>query len=404
MRVALVNTEAYRGGAARMARHLKRALRDAGVEVCLYHTSDRVVEDTLRGMKRPGSRPLNALLARLGGSMTVWDMGLADELLHLTATADVLHVHNLHGYYLNYRKLLLGWKDRPIVWTWHDQWGAVGRCGIPNPDCDRWLTGCGACPLPEVYPAAWLDWSAAEYRFKSALYGKLRNLTIVSPSRWLAKRALIRGFAPERVHVVPNPIPIAQFTPCAKASARDTLGLEKSGALLLFIASDCNDPRKGYPDFEALVEALGVPALVVGKPPRQRSSSSLFHYAGEIRELDRLRYCYAAADLMVMTTVADNYPNVIIEAMACGTPVVSYDVGGIPDQMPEFWQGLVPAGDRAALIARCRELLRDLPALESTSPNFRRHAVENWDPSVVARRYVEIYRQASNQSPAFTHP
>ena len=394
LRVALVNTEAHRGGAARMARHLKRALREAGTEVCLYHTSDRIAEPGLHGMKRPGSRQVNALLARLGGSMTVWDMGLADELLALTATADVLHVHNLHGYYLNYRKLLQAWRDRPIVWTWHDQWGAVGRCGIPNQECDRWLSGCGACPLPQVYPAAWIDWSAEEYRFKSALYAELRNLTIVSPSRWLAERALQRGFAAERVHVIPNPIPIAQFTPYPQALAREALGLPLEGPVLLFIAADCNDPRKGFADFRALVETLDVPALVVGKPPREKSPSRRFHYAGVIQDLERLKHCYAAADLMVMTTVADNYPNVIIEAMACGTAVLSYEVGGIPDQMPAFWQGLVPPGDRAALIQRCDQLIGELGALDAQRPAFRQHAVANWDPAAVASRYLEIYQRA----------
>ena len=399
MRVALVNTEANRGGAAKMAGHLTRALTAQGIDACLYHAGDAAKEQGIRGLKRFGSRHTNALLARLGGSMTVWDMGLANELLRLTADADVLHVHNLHGYYLNYRELLMGWKDRPVVWTWHDQWGAVGRCGIPNPDCDRWLSGCGQCPLTWVYPAAWLDWSAEEYRFKSALYGELNNVTIVSPSRWLADRAVQRGFPADRVQVIPNPVPLEKLAPIPKAVARSALGIAPDGPLLLFIAADCDDPRKGYPDFEQLVLALKVPALVVGKPPSKRSSSELMHYTGVIKDFEKLNACYAAANLMVMTSLADNHPNVIIEAMACGTAVLAYDVGGIPDQMPEFWSGLVTMSDLQALVMRCEELINDLPGLEALSPALRQHAVEQWDPAIVARRYIEIYEQAT-ESPS----
>jgi glycosyltransferase involved in cell wall biosynthesis len=158
----------------------------------------------------------------------------------------------------------------------------------------------------------------------------------------------------------------------------------------LFAAANCNDPRKGYADFERLVSQLQVHAVVVGEPPKQRSP--VINYVGLISTPERLAAYYAAADLLVMTTQADNYPNVIIEAMACGTAVLAYNVGGIPDQMPGFWDGLVPVNDFAALLERCRAILADVSRLHDLSAAFREHALNNWQPEMVARQYISAYQ------------
>jgi glycosyltransferase involved in cell wall biosynthesis len=128
----------------------------------------------------------------------------------------------------------------------------------------------------------------------------------------------------------------------------------------------------------------------VGKPPTQRSP--LIHYAGVIANSDLMAAYYVAADLLITTTQADNYPNVIIEAMACGTAVLSYNVGGIPDQMPIFWDGLIPVNDLTALVQRCRAVLADLPALQALREPLRAFALSNWQPEAVARQYMAAYQ------------
>lgn len=397
MRIAHVNTEAYRGGAARMALSLVEALHAQGQDVCLYHGSDNLRESSKRGLKRFGSRYINALAARLGGSMTVFDMGFADELLNLTADCDILHIHNLHGYYINYRKLLLGWKDRPIVWTWHDQWGSVGRCGIPNSECDRWENGCGHCPLKEVYPRAWLDWSAEEYRFKSAIYHELKKLLIVTPSTWLKERAIIRGFSPDRVRIIPNPVNAQAFKLQNKQQVRHKLGLPENQPLLLFVSADCNDPRKGYKDFAKLVQETGISGVVVGVPPELRLPS--ITYTDVIKNQMHMNDYYSACDLLINTTYADNFPNVNVEAMAAGMGVLAYNVGGIPDQLPEFWDGLVPLGDVAVLIQSCLKHISNPHELSTLSIKFREHAVSKFDSSLIAKKYIEAYRDVSKFQP-----
>lgn len=388
----MVNTEAWRGGAARMAVVLAQTLQGLGEDVCLYHTSDHLQSLGFVGLRRFGSRSVNILLARLGGSVAAYDFGIAAEIIRRSQNSDVLHLHNLHGYYLNYRKLLANWRARPIVWTWHDYWGVTGRCGFSMTACDRWRHGCGECRHMKTYPSAWVDWSSREFRIKSEIYREMEKLLIVTPARWLRDLAIERGFSPERVLVIPNPVRIDKFKPQAQIDARRRLGLPKEGPLLLFVASDCNDPHKGYADFSRLVDKLQVPAVTVGKPPKHQSD--LITHAGSIHNAETMATYYSAADLLVMTTRADNYPNVIIEAMACGTPVVSYNVGGIPDQMPEFWEGLVAPNDFDSLLARCQKALLNRGELAELKGLFRVHAITTWDPQIVAKSYLDAYQQA----------
>jgi glycosyltransferase involved in cell wall biosynthesis len=362
-----------------------------GEDVCLYHSSDRVQQPPLAGLQRPGSRHINAFLSRSCGNQLVYDLGLSSELIRRTADADVLHLHNLHGYYLDYPHLLRAWRDRPVVWTWHDFWPVTGRCGFPENDCSKWLNGCGECLSLKTYPSAWLDWSASDYQLKSELYQQMHKLLIVTPCEYLRQQAISRGFQPDRVQVIANPVALDKFKPQPQHEARQALGFSTTEPLLLFVAADCNDVRKGYADFERLVTELQVPAVVVGAPPSQRSP--LIRYTGLITDSDLLNLYYAAADLLVMTTRADNYPNVTIEAMASGAAVLSYATGGIPDQMPDFWDGLVAAQNYSALAQRCQDILADRESLQALSGRFREHALDHWQPQHIARQYLQAYQR-----------
>ena len=392
MRIALVNTEAQRGGAAKVAVTLAKTLAELGHEVNLYHSSDQKQQPPMIGLRRFASRQMNALLARIAGSLSIVDFGLADEIQQHSVNAEVLHIHNLHGYYLNYQKLLRHWENRPIVWTWHDQWPVTGRCGTPGPDCEKWKTGCGDCAWMNVYPAAWIDWSAQDYRTKNAIYARLNKLLIVTPSNFLRQIAITRGFSPNRVQVIPNPVMLDEFKPQSQQQARQKLGLPENQPLLLFVAANCEDPRKGYADFAKLCNDLDLAGVVVGKPPAQRAA--LIHYAGSFLNPGELAGYYAAADLLIMPTQADNYPNVIIEAMACGTAVLAYNVGGIPDQMPDFWDGVVEANNFSALKLRCQAILNEYALLAGLRERFRQHALANWATEVVAKQYIVAYQSA----------
>jgi putative colanic acid biosynthesis glycosyltransferase len=390
LKVALVNTALTRGGAARMAANLTQKLCEKGIEATLYHSENRNYTPPFRGLKKNGSRQTNALLARLGGSLWVEDFGLAEDLIKLTASADVLHIHNLHGYYLNYRKLLKTWRNRPIVWTWHDMWGATGRCGSSH-ECTLWKSGCSYCPNKNLYPSAWIDNAASEFQKRQEIFFELNNLWIVSPSDWMAQIIEIRGFPPERIKVIPNPIN-ANFQFIDQSEARRLLSLPSEDFIALFIASDCGDSGKGYQDFAQALMKTNAMGIAIGKPPPHKYSK-IFH-TGSIGDPVLLNKYYAAADVMIIPSYADNYPTTVIESLICGTPVIGYAVGGIPSQLSLPYCQIVNRGNIDDLF-KALQLQMDVNKKNAQmSWAIASEASDRWSSTTITEPYINLYRSA----------
>lgn len=374
--------------AATLTAALNRHVGD--VRARLFHGENTARNSVFIGLQRTASRPLNAFLARLAGSAAVCDMGVASTIVRASRDVDILHLHNLHGYYLNYRKLLRAWRDRPVVWTWHDMWGATGRCG-QSIDCDRWKSRCGACPHKEFYPSAWLDVSAREHRLKSQLLFTHPNLTIVTPSAWMADIAKTRGFSSDRIRIIPNPVDLEVFALRDKRDARRRIGLEEDGLIALFVARDCGDPYKGYADFVSAALKAGINAIAVGRMPP--APAPFVGHTGSIHDPKKLADYYAAADCMVITSSADTYPTTVIEAIACGTPVYGYAVGGVPSQIPAPDASLVARGNVAELAEKLAAFAAAQGKNNDISNALRAYAIERWSVARIANEYAGLYRR-----------
>lgn len=382
----MVNTERNRGGAARMASTLAKTINASGAaKATLYHCEDRTSSNNAEGLKRIGSRQLNALLARLGGSQWVFDFGVAAEILRRSRKADVLHLHNLHGYYLDYKYLIKRWGERPIVWTWHDMWGATGRCGSGY-DCKLWQSGCQKCPDLSLYPAAWIDRAHYEHQSKEDLLLSLQQLQIVAPSPWIASIARQRGFANSRIHVIPNPVDTNCFAPSNINNARAGLDLPLNSRIAMFIASDCSDPRKGYQDFAKTVLGSDILGIAIGSPPKVADKRIL--HLGRISDPKVLSLYYNAADVMIIPSYADNYPNTVLEALACGTPVIGYETGGIPEQLTMPLCELVKTGDTNALGNVVANMRRKT---ETDTASISSIASKRWSQPAVCAQYLATY-------------
>lgn len=396
LRVLMVNTHASVGGAARMAATLARAIDASGkAVVSLYHCGDREKNPPLYGIRRFGSRQLNAVLARCGGSLAVQDFGVAQEIARRSETADIIHLHNLHGYYLDWDRLFRAIERRPFVWTWHDMWGATGRCGFSSA-CEGWRTGCKPCPHMNYYPAAWLDRAASEYRRKSQWLERLPRLLIATPSEWLRQIAIQRGIPPERLVWIPNPVDVSAYKPTPTARARERLGLSPDERYLLFVAADCNNPLKGYRDFLFAVQQTKWRGLVAGGAPSDLPSTVI--YLGSFSDPESLSICYSAADALVVPSLFDNSPNTVIESMACGTPVFGFDAGGIASQMHPQWGGVVPTGDTEALSALLKTKLKSNSKSDAMVAELRDYAVSRWGPDHVVHEYIALYRRAMSST------
>ncbi len=393
MKVAVVNTTKTQGGAARAAVMLARAVSDYydTVDIRVFHAENNEVDSFFAGFRKPLLNAINTLIARLQGSINVNDLGFVKQLKSHITDYDILHIHNIHGYYLNFCRLLEFWENRPIVWTWHDMWGATGRCAFPI-NCDLWEEGCSKCKHLDFYPAAWIDKASREFQIKEGLYkSTLSNAIIVTPSSWLRDIAIKRGFNQDRVVTIPNSVDFNTFKVMGKKTACDKTGLNPDKKYLLFIAADCNDIRKGYTDFSKIIRITGLDGIAVGLAPINAKAGIL--HTGTIQDDETICAYYSAADAVIIPAAADNYPNTTLEAMASGTPVIGYDTGGIQSQMPQWWEGTVKEGDYDGLSKRILKLMTAGGKTSELSALFRKYAEQTWHPNHIAKQYWEVYQR-----------
>lgn len=265
---------------------------------------------------------------------------------------DIIHLHNLHGWYLNWEMLFDFLKQAhiPVVWTLHDCWAFTGHCPhFMAIGCEKWKTGCYACPLYRQYPGCFFDDSKFQYALKKKCFTGVPNLTIVTPSKWLSDIVRQSYLKEYPTVVINNGIDLNMFKP-SPGHFRDKHGLENK-VMLLGVAFDWS-PRKGTEAFKRLAEELpdeysivlvGVSESVAKTLPERIISIKCTQNQKELAEI------YSAADLFVNPTLEDNFPTVNLEALACGTPVITYNTGGSPESLTEACGKVVPYGNYDAL-------------------------------------------------------
>lgn len=299
------------------------------------------------------------------------------HLLKLTPTApDLMHLHNLHGsyFYFDLRELANLSRQIPTFVTLHDEWMMTGHCAYPI-DCERWLSGCGKCPALSIYPAIRADGTARNMALKQAIYRNSR-LHIACPSRWLLERARASFLAPGMVdgRVIPNGVDTAIFRPTDRQAARHSLGLPEHDQIVLFVGhgmranpfKDHATIRETFLKLIASRRAQPLRLICVGEQAtREAYHEHAIDYPGYVMDPDAMARYYAAADVYLHAAQSDNFPNTVIEASACGLPVVATAVGGISEQVMDGITGfLVGRADSDQMAAKAAQLL-DAPALRA---------------------------------------
>lgn len=314
---------------------------------------------------------------------------------------DILHAHNLHGDYFDLRAL--PWLSRQVsfVVTPHDAWPLSGHC-THSLDCDRWKTGCGACPDLSLPAPLRRDGTAYNWRRKQDIFGR-SALFVSAPSRWLLQKVEQSMMAPGIVEarVIPNGTDRRTFHPGPRAESRARLGLPATARILLFVAPDAQ--RNTWKDFDTLRQAFTSLAGIAQDQPLlllalggQDTSERLGRH--EVRGVpfqastSVVADYYRAADVYVHAAKADTFPNVVIEAMACGCPVIGTRVGGIPEQIEPGRTGfLVPVGDVAELAARISDVLGDAGLRHRMGQAAAALAAEHYDLRTQVDAYLRWY-------------
>jgi glycosyltransferase involved in cell wall biosynthesis len=314
---------------------------------------------------------------------------------------DVLHAHNLHGWYFDLAALPALSRMAPTVLALHDSWLMTGHCGCPL-ECPRWRTGCGRCPDLAIYPGIPRDGTRFNWRRKRRLLGASR-VWLTAPSQWMLDQAAGSLLAGKPARLVCNGVDLELFSPGPKAEARAALGLPADGPLVLFPAKDAlANPFKDGPTLLAALGQLtrdlpGAKLVALGGTAVPSGFEAL---AGAILprafEPDprRMALHYRAADVLAYASRTDNAPLTILEAMVSGLPVVASRVGGIPEHVEDGRSGLlVPPGDGAALAAALRRVLEDRALAAGLAAGALALVRERHDLRAQAGSYLQWYRE-----------
>ena len=413
MKVTLINTSDAGGGAPAASARLLNALRQNGVDTQMLVQYKKTGNSAVTGIVKDTASKLKAkytFLAeripfilfdeedktvRFAFSTANAGTSIVDHLL--IKEADVLHLHWTNSGFLSITDLTeLINTGKPIVWTMHDMWTFTGGCHYSGA-CTRFEQECGNCPfLRDPDPN---DLSHKDWKRKKTMYTAAKNLTFVGCSQWLtsvAKQSSLTGRFIMRA--IPNPINVEVFSPQDKIFARAKHGVSAGAKVILFGAANINDRRKGI---TYLVEALhllkedspeNVEIVIFGKNRHFDVTTLPFavHQLNIIKDEAQLAEVYSMADVFVTTSLEDNLPNMVMEAMACGTPVVAFNTGGITEMVDHMQNGyLVPLGSAqgiangiAAIMAADHVLL---------AQNARQKVLDNYTNKRVAEQYIQLY-------------
>jgi glycosyltransferase involved in cell wall biosynthesis len=334
---------------------------------------------------------------------------------------DILHMHNLHGGFFDLRALPKLSRQIPLMLTMHDNWLMTGHCAYFF-ECERWKTGCGHCPDLTIYPYITRDKTAYNWQVKADIY-KDSRLYVATPCRWLmdqVDQSMLRpGIVEQRV--IYNGVDTSVFQPPTdKRALRQKLGIPLDARVILFAANGIRQNQfKDYSTMritlERLVEMLPETpiwfvALGEDAPSEMLSEHARIHFVPFQKSLSLVADYYGAADVYLHAAKADTFPNVVLEALSCGLPVVATAVGGIPEQVMglalndamttlnradrETATGALTAkGDSAALAQALAILLPDETLRAQLGANAVRHVQQNFTLAQQTQGYLDWYEE-----------
>ena len=309
---------------------------------------------------------------------------------------DIIHIHNVHGYWLNYPLLCqyLRESGKPVIWTVHDCWLYTGHCYYYSAArCDKWQTGCGHCPQKRAFPASWVfDRSARNWCDKQHAFGSLERLTIVPVSDWIRQEMAHSFLADKPFQVIHNGIDLDVFHPAEPGAERP------AGTVILGVATLWHE-EKGVRDFVELAGRLheGERLVLVGRMSEEQRAAfpAGVEFIERTENVAKLAALYAQATAFVNPTWQDNYPTVNLEAIACGTPVVTYRTGGSVEAVTAGTGFVVEQGDVQGLLDRVRELAAE--DRKAVTERCRAHALQHFSKQERYQDYIRLYESLTTR-------
>ncbi len=389
MKILMINVVCGIRSTGRMCTDLASVLEEQGHEVKIAYGRENVPEQFQRYAVRIGNDrdvKLHGVKARVLDEAGFGSRQVTIRFIQWVREfdPDVIHLHNLHGYYIHIGILFdyLRSCGKKIIWTLHDCWSFTGHCVyFDYAGCDKWKTGCGKCPQKKEYPSCiGMGASKRNYQRKKRLFTGIPSLTLVTPSRWLSGLVKQSFMDEYEVRVIPNGVDTNIFKP-TESSLREKYKLADKKVVLGVAA--VWDRRKGLEDFVNLSKRLPAKYQIVLVGVTKEQAAFLPDTMVTIEKTDNpkeLAAWYTLADVFMNPTLEDNYPTTNLEAIACGTPVITYDTGGSAESAGMFG------------ISVLKKDIEQLAKAIREAGQLRPGRVEV-DSSSAVEKYLRIYRE-----------
>ena len=357
MRVYQINVVCGSGSTGRIATDISLMLKENGHQ-CRIAYGRGTAPKELDAIKISGlpDNYAHAFLTRITDRHGLYSVRATKRLLKDIEQfePDIIHLHNIHGYYVNYKMLFAFLKGygKPVIWTMHDCWAFTGHCAhYESVGCMKWREGCENCPNISAYPATLCKTQTHDnYNKKKAAFTGLQHMTVVTPSAWLGRQIENSFLASYRCITIPNGVDLDKFEP-KQSDLKQKLGC--GGRKLLLGVASVWTKNKGYQDFLALRKILERQYMIcmVGLNEKQmRTLPEGIIGVRRTESVEELAQYYSAADVFLNLTYEDTFPTTNIEALACGTPVITYRTGGSPEILGEGCGKAVEKGDLDCLM------------------------------------------------------
>ncbi len=430
MKVLLISKHAKTGGAAIATYRLMEALQDHSVDVSMlvqegkgnaegsnaegsnaegiHHTTGTVFKKLINLVRFIIERLVFLMYEKSSAIRFLFSLANTGEGItgnRYFREADIIHLHWINAGYLSLRSL----KDildsgKPVVWTFHDMWAFTGGCHYAL-DCKEFTRNCGNCPYLKKPHSG--DLSHRIWKKKEKIFRK-RKFVVVTPSNWLGEcvqsSSLLRHC---EVHTIHNPIDQSVFKPVEKKIACKNLGLDPGKNYILFGAANVGNMLKGFDYFVNAIQRLykemegddGVEIVLFGKSRDDITHLFPFktHRISFTRSLRKIVDLYSAAHLFAIPSLQDNLPNTIVESLFCGTPVVAFNSGGIPEMIDHKVNGYLSKYRSGNDLAKGMKWVLTSDHYEELSANARRIAEERYSRDGSVEMHVELYRKLMEQ-------
>lgn len=402
MKVLQINTTVNSGSTGRIAEGIGQVLLDVGHKSIIAYgrnanpsQSQSIKIGSQKDIYIHGIRTL--LFDRHGFGSHKATIDLIQEIERFNP--DIFLLHNLHGYYLNVDVLFtyLNKKKAKVIWTFHDCWPFTGHCTyFDSVGCEKWKVECHHCPKTTYYPKSLgLDNSLKNYHDKKRLFTSIQNLTIVTPSFWLANYVSQSFLSDAGIKVIHNGVDLNTFVPHIPQTQ-----IENPSKVILGVASTW-DERKGLKDFVKLRSYLpeDYEITLIGLSPKQiKALPSGIQGIARTEDVVELAEWYAKALCFINPTYQDNFPTTNIEALACGTPVITYQTGGSPEAINEETGRVVEKGDINGLVKAIYELEKEDRVKLRTL--CRKRAESKFDQRNCYKEYLDLFNELIKKNKA----